>query len=326
MLGAQFLRVQRRFGWPLLVIVSLAVVILAATTTILMLRADESPLGGASVGRSSGGAGVATDMVAPEENSKLSLGAPQPAVAPNASGATDGGTGTSLPTLDADRAIIRTGSVDLEVRSVTDAFDQVRAIATGAGGFVADSMFIGSGKEHSARLTIRVPADRFGEVVTQLRGLATEVRTVSSSSRDVTAETSDLDATLKNLRAVEAQYATLLTRAGSIGDILQVQERLNSVRLQIDRTEARRSLLRSQTEMSTLSVSLVPEGTGVSKTGARNAVAEAWQASLDTLTSIGTTALVVVVYSWWIVLIGVPVSLVAWRRWRRAEPVADPVV
>lgn len=324
MLGAQFLRIQRRFGWPLLAVVALAIVILAATTTILMLQPDDSPLGGASVGRSSGGSGVSTDMVAPEENTKPSQGAPLPAAAPNASSATDGGTGTSLPTTDADRAIIRTGSVDLEVRSVTDAFDQVRVIATGAGGFVADSMFIGSGKEHSGRLTIRVPADRFGEVVTQLRGLATEVRTVSSTSRDVTAETSDLEATLKNLRAVEAQYATLLTRAGSIGDVLLVQERLNSVRLQIDRTEARRALLRSQTEMSTLSVSLVPEGTGVTNTGPLNAVAEAWQASLDTLTNIGTTALVVVVYSWWMVLIGVPVGLWLWRRWKRAQPAANP--
>jgi len=37
----------------------------------------------------------------------------------------------------------------------------------------------------------------------------------------------------------------LLGRAGSIGDVLQVQDRLNQVRLQIDRTEARRQYLAS---------------------------------------------------------------------------------
>lgn len=322
MFRQQVIRIQARLGWPLVATIALAVVAFAVATAVVMRRADEtSTVGVSAVGRAGGTSGVATDMVAPEEGSKATqAGAPAPAT----SDAAGGGTGTSLPTLDSGRAIIRSGSVDLEVRSVTDAFEQVRTIATGAGGFVADSMFIGSGDDHSARLTLRVPADRFGEVVTQLRGLATEVRSIASSSRDVTGEASDLDATLKNLRAVETQYATLLTRAGSIGEVLQVQERLNAVRLQIDRTEARRALLQSQTELATLSVSLVPEGTGVSKSGPLAAAAEAWQASLDTLERVATAALVVAVYSWWIVLVAVPLVILARRRWARTPHAEGP--
>ena len=240
MFGQRIRQIQSRVGWPVALAVAVTVLAFGIATAFVAQRSDEA----LTVGVSSSGArgDMATDLVAPEERMKAGSPAIAPAPGQSASGV-DGGTGTSIPALEAGRDVVRTGSVDIEVRSVTESFEQVRTIATGAGGFVADSMFVGGGGDHSARLTLRVPADRFGEVVTQLRGLATDVRSISSNSRDVTGETNDLEATLKNLRAVEAQYATLLGRSGSIGNILQVQERLNQVRLQIDRTEARRALI-----------------------------------------------------------------------------------
>ena len=266
-------QIQRRVGWPLLAIVAFTVVAFAIATAAVMQQqsSDESIAIGSPPSAGRAGGGTTGDMAAPEERMKpdsTSAVAPTPMPGGLAQDGGDGGTGTSIPSAaEAGRDVIRTDSVDIEVKSVSEAFEQVRTVAAGARGYVADSTFMGGGDDHSAQLTIRVPADRFGEVVTQLRGLATEVRTVSSSARDVTGETSDLEATLRNLRAVQTQYSTLLTRAGSIGDILQVQERLNSVRPQIDRTEARRALIQSQTEMATLSVSLRPEGTGVATTG-----------------------------------------------------------
>ncbi len=55
----------------------------------------------------------------------------------------------------------------------------------------------------------------------------------------------DLDAALRNLRAVEAQYVALLGQARSIQDMLQVQERLQAVRGDIERTEGRLALLKA---------------------------------------------------------------------------------
>lgn len=312
-------QIQTSLAWQVGLAAALLLFAFGVATAIVAQSRDAASTTPA-VGVATGGAregGFPADSVAPEQQLKQSNGAtaraPEPAGAPSFGA---GGTGADLPSLDAGRAIIRTGSVDLEVRSVVDAFEQVRVIATGAGGFVSDSTFMGGGKNQAARLTLRVPADRFGEVVTRLRELAVEVRAISTNSRDVTGETSDLEATLRNLRAVETQYAQLLSRANTIGDVLQVQERLNQVRLQIDRTEARRALLQSQTEMSTLSVSLQPLGAATQEgTGLRGAAAEAWQASLDTLEEIATAAVVVAVYSWWIVPLVVLAVVLLRRRW-----------
>src|SRR5690606_34153233 len=143
---------------------------------------------------------------------------------------------------------------------VDTSYHRVHQIATSAGGFVAECAFTGSGEEHRASLTIRVPADRFQSVVDELRGMAVEVVSVSTTAQDVTEEYTDLESSLRNLRAVEAQYLELLGRANQIGDILQVQERLIGVRDQIERIEGRVRLLGNLSEMATLSVSLRPEG------------------------------------------------------------------
>ena len=140
----------------------------------------------------------------------------------------------------------------------------------------------------------------------------------------MTGEVTDLEAGLRNLRSVEAQYLTLLTNAKEISDILQVQDRLTETRGQIERSEGRLALLESLADLSTLSVDLqqtaqAPDGDGGG--GPLDAAGEAWDASLATLNVIATAAVVVVVYSWWLLPIVIIGALALWRwapRRRRA--------
>jgi hypothetical protein len=274
-------------------------------------------LGACASGRD---AGLATEgkAVAPP-------GAPEVAMSGGAaaSDAMPGGSmGDPATLVDASRALIRTGMLDLVVRSVPDAADAVRREVAAVDGFVSDSSLTGTGSDQTARLTLRVPEDHFAGMITTLEGLAVEVRSSSTSSQDVTQEVTDVEATLANLRAVEAQYVQLLSRAGTITEVLQVQERLNQVRLQIDRTEARRKSLASQSAMSTLTVEL--RSVAVAGSGRLAAVSQAWAASLRTLDAIATGALVVLVFSWWLIpLIAAAGWLVA-RRLRRPTPGGAP--
>ena len=267
--------------------------------------------------RSSGGSAVAPsgEKVAADAGPSASS-AGVPGAAPS----------TALPTVGDARQIIRTGTADLEVRSVVEAFETVRQIATGAGGNVAESSFVGSGDQQSAQLTLRVPSARFGEVMTRLREVAVEVRSITTGSSDVTDEVTDVEATLRNLRAVEAQYTQLLSRTGSITDVLAVQDHLNQTRLQIDRTEARRQSLASRTEMSTITVSLRPvSGPVLGRGGALGAVQAAWAASLATLQGIAIAVLVAVVYLWWAIPVGIVALLIARRvQRRRAAAAVEP--
>lgn len=238
-----------------------------------------------------------------------------------------GGGGGFDPAQLAGRTIIRNGSIELEVEDVEIAFEQVRLVAERAGGFVTDSSFFGRARrendlgevivEQSARLTIRIPVEGFGSVIADLRDLAIEVRSISTGANDVTGQVTDLSATLNNLRAVEAQFVTLLGEAGTIGEILQVQDRVNQTRLQIDRTVAQLSMLENLADLATISVTLRPEAieetVAAEGSGPLYEAGKAWDASLDTIEAIATVALVIAVFSWWLV----PVILVAFLVLRR---------
>ncbi|MEZ4501857.1 MAG: DUF4349 domain-containing protein [Dehalococcoidia bacterium] len=312
---------SRRSRLAALLVASIAVASMSLVACAGSDDADDS--GSLTSGESRGSIGVAQDAPAAAPAADGSFGFPGgggamaesavDASAPNAPG-----TGGSFDLLG--RSIIRSGSVDMQVTSVAEAFEQVTSVATGAGGFVASSQFFGSGDEQTAYLTVRVPSDRFDSVLEQLRGLAVEVDSISTNSEDVTGEVTDLESSLRNLRAVEAQYIELLGRANAIGDVLQVQDRLNQTRLQIDQIEGRIQVLGRLSDLATLSVQLRPEAAAPvveNEGGLSGAVSDAWQASLNTLENIATVALVVVVYSWWLVPVLVLGGFVL-RRWLRS--------
>lgn len=250
------------------------------------------------------------------------------AVAPTMRGASEasgGGASPAQPIVDLlGRKVIRNGTLDLEVESVGESYDRVSALASSLGGYVAEASFSGEADSRTARLVIRVPAERYDQALTDLRGFATEVRSIASNAQDVTGEVTDLDAALRNLRAVEAQYVELLSRAQAIPDILQVQERLQQVRADIEQTEGRLALLNRLTDLATITVQLSPVPAAPAQAnGVRtplDAASGAWEASLDSLRQVAVVGVAVVVYSWWLVPVAAVVLFVALRllRQRRA--------
>jgi len=96
-------------------------------------------------------------------------------------------------------------------------------------------------------------------VVEAIKGFAVKVTREDINSRDVTEEFVDLEAQLKNYKAVEQQYISVLARAWTIEDILSVRKELDNVRNNIERLQGRINYLSRQIAMSTISVSLTSE-------------------------------------------------------------------
>jgi hypothetical protein len=215
-----------------------------------------------------------------------------------------------------DRKITQTASMSLQVEAVGEAFQEVGRIAAGAGGFVASSSFSNEGEEQVASMTIRVPAARFQEVLASLRGLAVKVENEQSQSNDVTEEYTDLGSRLRNLQATEAQYLEFLKQAKDIAEVLQVQDRLTTVRADIETVQGRINLLDSLADMSTVTVHLRPEAAPSSEAGTPNplkAARAAWHASLNTLRALATAAVAVAAFSWWLVPVLVVLALIGRR-------------
>jgi hypothetical protein len=244
-----------------------------------------------------------------------SAAAPVPAAQDGA-----GSSGGDALASTAERKIVQTASMRLQVKEVGAGFEEVGRIATAAGGFVASSSFSYQGEQQVASVTIRVPASRYQDVLSQVRALGVKVDSEASNASDVTEEYSDLSARLRNLEATEAQLLQLLGQARNINEVLQVQDRLSAVRAEVERVKGRIVLLEKLSEMATLTVHLRPavavakaDGGGID---IGREVSEAWEASLEFLGGIAAGVVAVVVFAWWTLPLAV-LAWLAWQRWSR---------
>jgi hypothetical protein len=157
-----------------------------------------------------------------------------------------------------ERKIIRTGSLELMVQHPEEVMDKITALANGWGGYLERSE--GGGQNATTgTLTIRVPAARFEEARAAIRKLGLRVQSEKINADDVTRQYVDQDASLRNLRAEEAQYLAILKRAGTVKDMLLVTEQLSGVRGQIEQQQAEFNALSRQVETVALTVSLSTE-------------------------------------------------------------------
>jgi hypothetical protein len=155
-----------------------------------------------------------------------------------------------------DRKLVRTGALALTVTSPAASAEQIRRMAEGLGGYLESEQIGGTKDAPTADLTIRVPAARFEDARTAIRKVAARVESESTNATDVTRQYVDMQARLRNLRAEEAQYLTIMKSAFKVDDLLQVTEKLSEVRGQIEQQQAEFQTLSKQVETVAISISL----------------------------------------------------------------------
>jgi hypothetical protein len=160
--------------------------------------------------------------------------------------------------------IEQTGTLGLVVGkgALTHTMTQLTNLAGAYGGFVASSSTqsgAGSGTTPYASITLQVPVGNFSQMLKQAQSYG-KTANVSTHATDVTGQYVDLQARLSALEDTRQQYLTIIAKATSIGDVLAVQEQLDSIQSDIEQLQGQLQLLTSQTSYSTLNVT-VSEGT-----------------------------------------------------------------
>ena len=101
----------------------------------------------------------------------------------------------------ADLLIIKTGSLALQVTGIDAALTAATQQITALGGYASGSDRSGDDESAQATITYRIPAARWDEALTGLRGLAAKVLAERSATEDVTTQVVDLGARIRNLQA-----------------------------------------------------------------------------------------------------------------------------
>ena len=168
-------------------------------------------------------------------------GAPLKPPAPPPPGGKDGKAAGEAPNQDAiTRKIIYNATVEVVVKDVEQSRTEVTRIVEEAKGYIAKSDISGqAGTKRTATWTLKVPVDKFQQIVTALAALG-QVTKNSSDSQDVTEEYVDLQARIKNLKVEEETLNKFLKDfANNVDSFLKTREQIKNVRGEIERAEGR---------------------------------------------------------------------------------------
>ncbi|MFD1598831.1 DUF4349 domain-containing protein [Halobellus rarus] len=234
---------------------TLGLLAVAALVTLAGCGATGSGGDGGAAGGYEQATGVEADRA--QEATPAPTGEPREQASDGGSGGAGDASGDVVNT--DERAIIRTGTVAVEVDDYESAQSALTSTVEGYGGYVSDSRQdrrqIGNDTWVRGELVLRVPSEHFDALVNDTRGLG-EVQTVEVNSRDVTDQLVDIEARLENLRAERDRLRELYDQANTTEDVLAVQRELSDVQGEIERLEARQQSLENQVAYSTLTVRL----------------------------------------------------------------------
>jgi len=242
----------------------------------------------------------------------------------------EGGAPTSGPDgVHTAPQIARTASISIVVDDVAKtAQDLTDAAATLGGWVTAESLSLpgADGTSYSSStVEVTVPSDRLDEALTKIAGLG-RVTDRQIESEDVTTQVVDVDARVQTMRDSIARLQDLMSKAGSVTEIAQVEAELTQRQADLEALLARQKALSQRVATAPITVTLRTESQAVPE--GLNGFLPGLQAGWDAMTASASVAVTVVgVLLPWLVLaaiIVVPIVAVHRHR-RRMRLTAEPV-
>lgn len=157
--------------------------------------------------------------------------------------------------VDWDKQIIRNARISFEVKSAAAVSKAVSEAVRGSGGYIASATEVQLSAEIKHDMTIRVPRERFDELLLQISGYADSLLQKNISSEDVTAEFIDTKSRIAAKEKVKDQYYSFLKQAKNIKEVLEVQAGITELQEQIETATGRINYIKHQSALSTIQLS-----------------------------------------------------------------------
>ncbi len=187
---------------------------------------------------------------------------PAPALAPSASaaaGSAPGSTGTTARLAPAS-SIIYTAQLTVRADNLGSAADQAAQIAEGVGGYVS-SETVSANPDHPSEATasvqLKIPVASYTGTLGQLASRLGTQLALQQQAQDVTEQVADVNSQVTSDEAAIAQLRALLSHAGSVGDLLSVQNQINEEESSLESMQAQQRALSHETTYATVTLTLL---------------------------------------------------------------------
>jgi Domain of unknown function (DUF4349) len=190
---------------------------------------------------------------------------PAPALPPAASAAAgsapggQGSTGTTARLAPAS-SIIYTAQLTVRADNVGSAADQAAQIAEGVGGYVSSETASADPdhpSEATASVQLKIPVASYSGTLGQLASRLGTQLSLQQQAQDVTQQVADVNSQVTSDEAAIAQLRALLSHAGSVGDLLSVQNQINEEETSLESMQAQQRALSHETTYATVTLTLL---------------------------------------------------------------------
>jgi Domain of unknown function (DUF4349) len=174
----------------------------------------------------------------------------------NGGSANAGTTAVLTPASD----IIYTAQLSVRAANVGSAAARAAQIAEGVGGYVSNET-TSADPDHPSQATatvqLKIPVPSYPATLGQLAGgLGTQL-SLQEQAQDVTEQVADVNSQVASYEAAIAQLRTLLSHAGSVGDLLNVQNQINTEESQLEAMQAQQRALSHETSYATVTLTIL---------------------------------------------------------------------
>jgi len=161
----------------------------------------------------------------------------------------------------AGQQLIYTAQLTVRAREVDNAVSQATSIATAVGGYVSSENASSDPSQPSqslATVTLKIPVVVYSTTLSELSGKLLGTRlSLTQQTQDVTQQVADVSSRVASDEAAITQLRALLSRAGSVGDLLSVQNQIDSEESDLEAMLSQQSALNHETAYATVALTIV---------------------------------------------------------------------
>ncbi len=157
------------------------------------------------------------------------------------------------------RKIIKTATVDIETLNYDTCINSFETLVNTAGGFIQNSNVQGTSQNidkqstRKATYTVRIPADKLNEFLKNVGSIGV-VKNSSVSGEDVTSQYFDTETRIKSLKIEEECLLEIKTKAKTLSELLELENRMTQVRTQIEQLTGQLKKLDALVELATVNI------------------------------------------------------------------------
>ena len=216
-------------------------------------------LAGCSGGPASS-SGVARSATAPGAAAPgAALGVPAPSAAAGRAAVNSPGAGTTARLAPAGE-IIYTAQLTVRAASVSAAAARAAQITEVVGGYVSNESTSANPdhpSEATATVQLKIPVASYPATLGQLAGSLGTQLSLQEQAQDVTEQVADVNSQVTSYEAAIAQLRALLSHAGSVGDLLGVQNQINGEESALEALQAQQRALSHETTYATVTLTIL---------------------------------------------------------------------